>query len=66
MSLQALFAKRVGALHHLLSTSAQPGIFNSPYAASTGTLPAVGGVPLEEHLRLGFKVWMNAGWGVCV
>ncbi|KAG1670166.1 hypothetical protein FOA52_000878 [Chlamydomonas sp. UWO 241] len=52
---QELFSERVGSLHHLLSTSNQPGIFNSPYAVATGTVPVVAGITLEEHLRAGFK-----------
>lgn len=35
-------------LHHLVSTAATAGVFNSPFAPE---VPAVDGVPLEEHLR---------------
>lgn len=44
------FERKAATLHHLLSTKAQPGIFNSPFSVATGTLPAIGNVPLEQHL----------------
>ncbi|GAX75220.1 hypothetical protein CEUSTIGMA_g2664.t1 [Chlamydomonas eustigma] len=50
-----LFDSRVGQLHHLVSTAAQPGIFNSPYALATKTVPLVLGAPVEEHLKASFK-----------
>jgi len=50
-----LFDMRVGQLHHLVSTAAQPGIFNSPYALATKTVPLVLGAPVEEHLKASFK-----------
>jgi hypothetical protein len=50
-----LFDLRVGQLHHLVSTAAQPGIFNSPYALATKTVPLVLGAPVEEHLKASFK-----------
>lgn len=42
-------------LHHLVSTATQPGIFSSPYAVATGTLPVIMGQPVEEHLRAATK-----------
>eukprot|EP00198_Chlamydomonas_reinhardtii_P008000 XP_001697337.1 predicted protein [Chlamydomonas reinhardtii] len=40
-----LFADKVSKLHHLVSTAAQPGIFNSPYSVATGTLPVIMSLP---------------------
>lgn len=39
-------------LHHLVSTSAQPGIYNTPYMTEQ---PTAMGLPLEHHLRTGVK-----------
>ena len=50
-----MFDARVGKLHHLVSTATQPGVFNSPYAAATGSLPAVMGAPVEDHLKASMK-----------
>lgn len=50
-----LFDDKISKLHHLLSTSAQPGIFNSPYSVATGTVPAVAGLPIEDHLREAYR-----------
>ena len=50
-----MFDKHIGKLHHLLSTAAQPGIFNSPYSIATGSQPIVAGLPVEEHLKECFK-----------
>lgn len=48
---QQLWSK-ASNLHHLLSTSCQPGILNSPYQAMSGTIPTVGGHPVEHHIRM--------------
>lgn len=62
-----LFDSRIGNLHHLMSTAQQPGIFNSPYAVATGSLPVVMGMPLEDHLKATFRsqvrVWKAEGAG---
>ena len=61
-----MFDARVGKLHHLVSTATQPGVFNSPYAAATGCLPAVMGAPVEDHLKASIKAQvgtMCGGWG---
>lgn len=50
-----LFDQRIGKLHHLVSTAAQPGIFASPYQMATGTVPLVAGKPVEHHLKASFK-----------
>jgi len=42
---------QVGQLHHLVSTNSQPGVFNSPYAIATGSVPFIAGAPVEEHLK---------------
>lgn len=58
-----LFDQKVGKLHHLLSTSSQPGIFNSPHAMASGTLPLVLGSPVEDHLKASFKSQVRRnGW----
>lgn len=49
------FDDKVSRLHHLLSTTSQPGIFNSPYAVATGTVPIIAGAPVEDHLKSAFK-----------
>eukprot|EP00197_Chlamydomonas_leiostraca_P012889 CAMPEP_0202862614 /NCGR_PEP_ID=MMETSP1391-20130828/3592_1 /ASSEMBLY_ACC=CAM_ASM_000867 /TAXON_ID=1034604 /ORGANISM="Chlamydomonas leiostraca, Strain SAG 11-49" /LENGTH=419 /DNA_ID=CAMNT_0049542169 /DNA_START=192 /DNA_END=1451 /DNA_ORIENTATION=+ len=49
------FDDKVGRLHHLLSTASQPGIFNSPYAIATGTVPIIAGAPVEDHLKTAFR-----------
>jgi len=48
---QTRFGNTIQKMHHLVSTTAQPGIFNSPYAYVNGGPPAVGGVPVEAHLH---------------
>lgn len=49
--------KKVSALaarlHHLRSTDAVPGMFNSPY--HVGYHPTAYGVPIEEHLRTAIR-----------
>ena len=45
------FERQASRLHHLVSTSAIPSIYASPYAVLTGSIPLVEGVPLEEHIR---------------
>jgi len=42
---------QVAQLHHLISTTSQPGIFASPYALATNTVPVIAGAPVEEHLK---------------
>lgn len=37
-------------LHHLVSTAAVPGVYNSPYAPEQ---PTALGLPIEDHLRAG-------------
>lgn len=49
------FETKISRLHHLVSTTVQPGIFNSPYTLATGTLPHVAGKPVEEHLKTSSK-----------
>ena len=41
-------------LHHLVSTAAQPGIFNNPFLPADA-VPSAFGAPLEVHLRTGVK-----------
>ena len=50
-----IFDDRVGKLHHLVSTTSQPGIFASPYQMATGTVPIVAGKTVEQHLKQAFK-----------
>eukprot|EP00891_Asterochloris_glomerata_P007339 jgi/Astpho2/7339/Aster-01934 len=45
------FERQASRLHHLVSTSAIPSIYASPYAVLTGSIPRVEGVHLEEHIR---------------
>ncbi len=45
------FLKRSSKLHHLLSTSAVPGIYRSPYQALTNTVPLLDKTPLEDQIR---------------
>ena len=49
---RAAFAKLTTDLHHLVSTHAAPGVFNSPYLDE---LPEVDGVAVEQHLRAAAK-----------
>lgn len=49
------FATAAEGLHHLVSTRAQPGIYNPPYAMGAADVPSAFNVPLEEHLRDGAK-----------
>jgi hypothetical protein len=49
------FDERIGKLHHLVSTTSQPGIFASPYQMATGTVPVVAGKTVEQHLKQAFK-----------
>lgn len=46
------FQKTIKDLHHLVSTSATPGIFNSPYDVVNGSVYMMDDVPLEDWLRL--------------
>ncbi|GFR47175.1 hypothetical protein Agub_g8868 [Astrephomene gubernaculifera] len=55
-----LFADKLSKLHHLVSTSVQPGIFNSPYSIATGTLPVIMGLPVEDHLKSAVKAQLAA------
>lgn len=50
-----MFDSKISKLHHLVSTAAQPSIFNSPYSLATGTMPTVAGLPVEEHLKASIK-----------
>ncbi len=52
---RAAFDEKISRLHHLLSTSSQPGIFASPYALAAGTVPVIAGAPVEEHLKAAFR-----------
>jgi hypothetical protein len=46
---------RVSAnLHHLVSTRACPGVFNSPYLRPD-ELPTIGGAPVDKHLTTSVK-----------
>ncbi|EFJ43791.1 hypothetical protein VOLCADRAFT_95923 [Volvox carteri f. nagariensis] len=54
-----LFADKLSKLHHLVSTSVQPGIFNSPYSIATGTLPVIMGLTVEEHLKSTIKAQLG-------
>lgn len=49
------FDERISKLHHLVSTTSQPGIFASPYQMATGTIPVVAGKTVEHHLKQAFK-----------
>ena len=49
---RAEFSMITANLHHLTSTKAQPGIFNSPYSA---TKPQAFNVDIETHLQTSFK-----------
>lgn len=46
---QTEFKRVAQRLHHLLSTKASPGVYNSPYAVDGP--PTAFGVPVEQHLR---------------
>lgn len=50
---RAEFDRTTQQLHHLVSTKAQPGVYNPPYAATMADVPSAFGVPLETHLRIG-------------
>jgi hypothetical protein len=50
---RAAFDAATQNLHHLVSTRAQPGVYNPPYAARMEDVPSAFGVPLETHLRVG-------------
>ncbi|GLC33151.1 Spermatoproteinsis-associated protein 17 [Pleodorina starrii] len=50
-----LFQDKLSKLHHLVSTTVQPGIFNSPFSIATGTLPVIMGLSVEEHLKSTLK-----------
>lgn len=43
------FGKLAGQLHHLVSTHAQPGVYNPPYSEA---VPTAFNIPIEQHLRL--------------
>jgi hypothetical protein len=45
------FDQSIRKMHHLVSTSQIPGIFNSPYDTATAGPPSKDGVPLDDHLR---------------
>jgi len=47
------FKKVTQNLHHLVSTSATPGIYKSPYMQHQ--IPTAFGIPIEEHLCRGVK-----------
>jgi hypothetical protein len=47
------FAKTAQGLHHLVSTRAQRGVWNPPYAVRPEDVPSAFGIPLETHLRVG-------------
>ena len=47
------FAKTAQGLHHLVSTRAQRGVWNPPYAERPEDVPSAFGIPLETHLRVG-------------
>jgi len=47
-------------LHHLISTKAIAGIYNSPYAAE---VPCVSGVPIEHHLHAASRQQRQASTG---
>lgn len=55
-----LFEDKVSKLHHLVSTAAQPGIFSSPYALATGSIPVVLGAPVEEHLKASMRMQVKS------
>lgn len=48
---RAEFIQVTQNLHHLTSTAAVSGIYNSPYADP----PTANGIPIEDHLRAGVK-----------
>lgn len=45
------FEMKIHSMQHMLSTCSRPGLLNPPVAVATGSLPAVGGISLEEHIR---------------
>ena len=51
------FEKVTENLHHLLSTSAQAGIYNSPYLQ--GNVPTAFNIPVEDHLRHGMTKYLQ-------
>ena len=51
------FEKVTENLHHLLSTSAQAGIYNSPYLQ--GNVPTAFNIPVEDHLRHGMTKYLK-------
>ena len=51
---QEEFTRVTQNLHHLVSTKAQPGIYNNPYVPAD-QVPTAYGVPFESHLRSGVK-----------
>ena len=48
---RAEFMQVTQNLHHLTSTAAVSGVYNSPYADP----PTANGIPIEDHLRAGVK-----------
>ena len=42
-------------LHHLVSTKAISGVFNSPYMRNSGRIPTIRGVEVEQHLTISAK-----------
>ncbi len=57
------FDTQVGRLGHLMSTASRPGVFSSSYSVAAGTVPAVAGLSLEEHLRSSSKKQASAWAG---
>jgi hypothetical protein len=51
------FEKVTENLHHLLSTSSQAGIYNSPYLQ--GNVPTAFNVPVEDHLKRGMSKYLS-------
>jgi len=49
------FTKATEGLHHLVSTRAQPGIYNPPYAVTADDVPSAFNTPLEVHLQDGAR-----------
>ncbi len=48
---RADFRAATAGLHHLVSTSAVPGVYNPPWATTRAEVPSAFGVELEVHLR---------------
>jgi hypothetical protein len=54
------FVRATQGLHHLVSTQAQPGVFNPRYALSDAEIPSAFGVPFEDHLRSASKTFLRS------